>query len=144
MKTAVQLGLVIFLVLILIAIRGFIAPLFYDPLHNYFLNDYLYTSIPTIEFGCFYSHLFFRYFLNTIVSLAIIYVVFNNTKLVLFSAKFYVIAFLILGIIFYLIIEFNISDNNMLLFYIRRFLIHPLFVFILLPAFYYQKIKEPN
>ena len=144
MNKVVQLVLIVFMIVILIVIRGFIAPLFYDPLHDYFLNDYLHTSVPTIELGHYFLHLFFRYFLNTVVSLAIIYLFFKNLKLVQFSIKFYTLVFLILGLALYLILQFKISGNYMLLFYVRRFLIHPLFVFILLPAFYYQSLKEDN
>ena len=144
MNKVVQLVLIVFMIVILIVIRGFIAPLFYDPLHDYFLNDYLYNSVPTIELGRYFLHLFFRYFLNTIVSLVIIYLFFKNLKLVQFSIKFYTFVFFILGFTLYIILQFKISSNYMLLFYVRRFLIHPLFVFILLPAFYYQSLKEDN
>ncbi|MFD1293372.1 exosortase F system-associated protein [Lutibacter holmesii] len=143
MNKIIRFVFIVFLVAILIAIRGFVAPFFYDPLHDYFLGDYLHISIPTINFGRFFLHLGFRYFLNTIVSLGVIYLVFSNLEYLVFSVKFYLLAFLILGLFLFLILYFNIN-SNMLLFYIRRFLIHPLFVFILLPAFYYQNLKQRN
>ena len=144
MKKIVRIILIVVLLLVLVGVRAVVAPLFYDPLKDYFKNDYLYTSIPTIEFGAYFLQLFFRYFLNTFVSLAIIYVVFRNLKLIKFSIKFYFIAFLLLASILFTLLKFQFIDGYLLLFYIRRFLIHPLFVFILLPAFYYQKIQEKN
>ena len=144
MKKVVRLLLVVLMVGILIVIRGFVAPYFYDPLRDYFLSDYLHVSVPAIDLIHFFLHLFLRYFLNTIVSLTLIYLIFKNLTLVQFSVKFYIYAFVILGFTLYLILLFQISDNYMLLFYVRRFLIHPLFVFILLPAFYYQSLKEDN
>ena len=144
MKKVVRLFFIVLMVGILIVIRGFVAPFFYDPLRDYFLSDYLHVSVPAIDLGHFFLHLFLRYFLNAIVSLALIYLIFKKLALVQFSVRFYILAFVILGFILYLILQFKISDNYMLLFYIRRFLIHPLFVFILLPAFYYQNLKQSN
>lgn len=144
MKLILRVILIIVLLLILVGIRAVVAPLLYDPLTNYFKNDYLYTSLPTIEFGSYFLQLFFRYFLNSIVSLAIIYVAFRNLKLIKFSVKFYLLAFLLLVFVLFLIVKFQFIDGYLLLFYVRRFLIHPLFVFILLPAFYYQKIQTKN
>ena len=144
MKKVVRLLLVVLMVGILIVIRGFVAPYFYDPLRDYFLSDYLHVPVPDIDLIHFFLHLFLRYFLNTIISLTLIYLIFKNLTLVQFSVKFYIYAFVILGFTLYLILQFQISDNYMLLFYVRRFLIHPLFVFILLPAFYYQSLKEDN
>ena len=34
------------------------------------------------------------------------------------------------------------SENFLALFYVRRFLIHPIFVLILMPAFYYYRRKN--
>lgn len=144
MKIVVRITIIVVLLLILVGIRAVVAPLFYDPLNDYFKNDYLYTSIPTIEFGAYFLQLFFRYFLNTLVSLAIIYVVFRDLKLIQFSVKFYFVAFLLLTSILFVLLKFEFIDGYLLLFYVRRFLIHPLFVFILLPAFYYQKIQTKN
>ncbi len=144
MKKIVSIILIIVLLLVLVGIRAVVAPLFYDPLKDYFKNDYLYTSVPTIEFGVYFLHLFFRYVLNTLVSLAIIYVAFSNLKLIQFSVKFYFIAFLLLAPLLFLLLKFQFIDGYLLLFYVRRFLIHPLFVFVLLPAFYYQKIRLKN
>ena len=50
-------------------------------------------------------------------------------------------AFLILGLLFWVLLNYELSLGYRLTFYIRRFLIHPLFLLILLPAFYYQKLK---
>ncbi|SNR47843.1 exosortase F-associated protein [Lutibacter agarilyticus] len=144
MKKIVSIILIIVLLLVLVGIRAVVAPLFYDPLKDYFKNDYLYTSIPTIEFGVYFLHLFFRYVLNTLVSLAIIYVAFRNLKLIHFAIQFYLIVFVFLVVVLFLLLKFQFIDGYLLLFYVRRFLIHPLFVFILLPAFYYQKIRLKN
>lgn len=140
MRKPVRILLIVVLFMILILIRAFVQPYFYDPLLDYFKHDYLNASIPELNFGIYFLNIFYRYTLNSIISLAIIYLVFNDVKVLYFSAKFYILAFLALGLILFILLKFNITNNYMLTFYVRRFLIQPLFVFILLPAFYYQKL----
>jgi len=131
--------MVLFLMLILI--RAVVQPYFYDPLLDYFKHDYLYTTIPELNFGAYFLNIFYRYALNTLISLAIIYLAFNDVKALYFSVKFYILVFVVLGLMLFILLKFNVSQNYLLTFYVRRFLIQPLFVFILLPAFYYQKRK---
>ena len=140
MRRLVRIFLIVVLLFLLISIRAFLQPYFYDPLSDYFKGDFLYTSIPELNFGTYFLNIFYRYALNSIISLAIIYLVFNDVKVFYFSAKFYILAFLALSLLFYILLKFNVTQNYMLIFYIRRFLIQPLFILILLPAFYYQKL----
>ncbi len=144
MRKSVRILLIVVLLFLLISIRAFLQPYFYDPLLYYFKGDYLNASIPELNFGTYFLNIFYRYTLNTIISLAIIYLVFNDVKVLYFSVKFYFLAFLALGLMLFILLKFNVTQNYMLIFYIRRFLIQPLFVFILLPAFYYQKLKSPK
>ncbi|WP_456420577.1 exosortase F system-associated membrane protein [Lutibacter sp.] len=140
MKRKIQILLVVLLFLLLIAVRVFIQPYFYDPLIEYFKNDYLHTAIPNLDFSKFFLNIFYRFTLNTIISLVIIYLIFNDLKVIYFSIKFYVIAFVIFSSALFVFLKFD-SDYK-LIFYARRFLIQPLFVFLLLPAFYYQQLKK--
>lgn len=129
------------LVLMLIAIRVFVQPYFYDPLIDYFKSDYLSKPIPQINFKLFFLNLLYRYSLNSTISLAIIYLVFKNIKTLMFSLKIYIIAFVVLCMILLLLLKYNLNLDYQLIFYVRRFLIHPIFLLILLPAFYYQQLK---
>lgn len=144
MKKSIRIVLIILLFAMLIVIRGFVAPYFYDPLNDYFKNDYLYTAVPKINFYPYFLHLFLRYVLNAIISLGIIYLFFYHKKTMLFAVKFYVIAFVSLAVLLFVLLNFNLSEGYMLTFYVRRFLIHPLFLFVLLPAFYYEKLRGNN
>ncbi len=144
MRKSVRILLIVVLLFMLISIRAFLQPYFYDPLLDYFKHDYLNASIPELNFGAYFLNIFYRYTLNSIISLAIIYLVFNDVKVLYFSVKFYILAFLALSLILFILLKFNVTQNYMLIFYIRRFLIQPLFVFILLLAFYYQKLKSPK
>jgi exosortase F-associated protein len=141
MNKATRILLVGFLLAILIAIRGFVAPYFYDPFNNYFKNDYLYLAFPQLEYGKYFLHLFLRYFLNSVVSLAIIMLIFRNQNYTKFALYFFGIAFILLGFQLFCILKFELTKGYMFVFYLRRFLIQPLFLFILLPAMYYQKLR---
>ena len=144
MKKLGNIVLIVLLFVMLIAVRGFIAPFFYDPLSDYFKREYLYSSIPAINFNLYFLHIFYRYALNAIISLTLIYLFFKNRKLLIFSIKFYVISFVGFSFFFFFLLKFDDFEGYMLIFYVRRFLIQPVFVFILLPAFYYQKLKGSN
>ena len=142
MRKSVRIGLIIILFLMLILIRAVLQPYFYDPLLDYFKHDYLNASIPELNFSAYFLNIFYRYFLNCIISLAIIYLIFKDVKALYFSIKFYVLAFAVLSLLLFVLLKFNVTQNYLLTFYVRRFLIQPLFVFILLPAFYYQTLKS--
>lgn len=139
MNKTTRIILISLLLLALIAVRGFVSPFFYDPLHEYFKNDYLYTSIPSIEFGSYFFHLFLRFTLNTLLSLAIIKLFFNSKPILIFAVKFYIIIFILFGLQLFFLLKFELSKGYILVFYLRRFLIHPLFLFILVPAIFYQQ-----
>lgn len=139
MSRLMRIILIIGLFLTLILIRAYGSSLFYDPFIVYFQHDYLHSPIPEYSVFKLFISLFFRYFLNTLISLVIIYLAFQKKGLVRFSARFYLIAFLVLGAAYFVLLQIGFENGHLLGFYVRRFLIHPVFVLILLPAFYYQK-----
>lgn len=132
--------MILALFFVLVLVRAFELKLFYDPFIEYFKYDYLYDPIPVFSGSKLLVSLFFRYGLNTVISLLIIYIAFQNKSFVKFAAKFYMIAFVILGITFFIILKGELAHGYLFAFYIRRFLIHPLFVLLLLPAFYYKQL----
>ena len=137
-----RIGAIGVLFLMLIGVRILAQNFFYDPLITYYQNDYLYMDIPKFNFTLFWGYLLLRYFLNMGLSLMIIYFTFLNKKVMAFSIRFYLLALLVLSLIFWALLEFDLNLGYRLTFYIRRFLIHPIFLIILLPAFYYQKLKR--
>jgi len=134
--------IIVFLFFLLVLVRAFESDLFYDPLIAYFKEGFLHDAIPFFSGRKLLIHMSFRYFLNTVISLAIIYVAFGNYEFLKFSVKFYVIAFVFLAFAFFVILKGELRQGYLFAFYIRRFLIHPLFVLILLPAFYYKEIMS--
>ena len=131
----------IIFVVLLALIRAYEDNLFYDPFLDYFKSDYQNLPIPQTNKIQLFFGLFWRYFLNTIISLAIIYILFKDVDAVKFASVLYFIFFVILIGAFFFIVTNNDEVNKMSLFYVRRFLIQPIFLLLFVPAFYFQKQK---
>lgn len=138
----VRIASALLFVVALVLIRAYEDSLFYDPFLDYFKGDYYNLPIPEIDNLQLIFGFFFRYFLNTALSLAIIYVLFKDIDAVKFASVLYFIFFVMLLAAFFFILLNNGETNKMGLFYVRRFLIQPIFLLLFLPAFYYQKQKQ--
>ena len=135
-----MLGLLVLFGL-LILIRAFENELFYDPYLTFFKNDYLYIDNPRREVFKLTLFTALRYFLNSLFSLGIIFILFNDRSVFKFSTLIYVVAFfLLLPIFLYFVINPK-QEDYYVFFNIRRFLIQPLLLLLLLPAFYYHNMK---
>ncbi|TGD56952.1 exosortase F system-associated membrane protein [Flavobacterium humi] len=126
-----------FLIGLLAMVRAFEHQLFYDPFLDYFKGEST-LPYPQTDSLRLYLSLFLRYCLNTVISLVILYVVFKDVALVRFSAVLYGIFFVVLLVGFYGCLNYCDESCRMVLFYIRRFLIQPLFILLFLPGFYFQ------
>ena len=127
------------LFLLLVLIRVFEDQLFYDPYLLFFKNDYLYIDNPRQEVFKLTVFTTLRYVLNTIISLCIIYVIYKNKAMVKFSSAIYTIAYIILLILFLYFVLNPKQENYYIFFNIRRFLIQPILLLLLIPALYYHK-----
>ena len=137
-KIAILSGLFILLAMV----RIFENELFYDPFIQFFKQQYSTMTSPNYSTTKLLCNIGIRYFLNFIISLAILYTAFKNIGILKFAVVFYSIAFCILLTVFSIILAQLNENNYQLFFYIRRFLIQPIFVLLLLPAFYYQRIHK--
>ncbi len=135
LRTLAFIGLVCLLALV----RLFESRLFYDPFLAFFKSEFTTKPLPEFDSVKLTASLCFRYLLNSLISLALIYVAFKQKALVKFSALLYSIFFVVLLATFFVIIHFFGTGYNLELFYVRRFLIQPLFVILFLAAFYYQE-----
>ena len=141
LNNKIRLAQFLFLVGLLALIRTFEDQLFYDPFLDYFKSDFANFPLPIFNPFQLFFGLLFRYTLNTVISLGIIYVLFKDIQMVKFALVLYYFFFMILIITFFFIIYYVKGHNNLALFYVRRFLIQPIFVLLFVPAFYYQKQK---
>jgi exosortase F-associated protein len=127
------------LVVLLVVVRAFENQLFYDPFLDFFKKDFAKLRLPSFDSTQLFLGLLFRYTLNTVISLGIIYVIFKDVAMVKFAFVLYYFFFMILIVAFFYIVYFANENSNWVLFYVRRFLIQPIFVLLFVPGFYYQK-----
>jgi len=127
MKKIFKYPLLVALFFSLVLVRAFENTLFYDPFIVFFQNDYLYSSIPDFEFGRLFLSLAGRYFLNAVISIGIVYVVFEKVGYVILALKLYFLGFVILAIAYAILLSTGFEKGYLLPFYVRRFIIHPLF-----------------
>lgn len=142
MNKGVKYILLSVLVLILILIRFYENILFYDPYLTFFQNDYLYIDSPRREIAKLVGFTSLRFILNTLISLAILFVFFKDKSIVKFSSIIYAFAFFVLMIVYMYFVINPRQEDYYLFFNVRRFLIQPIILILLLPAFYYHKLKS--
>jgi len=139
-KTAIFV--VMLFVTLLVFVRAFEKQLFYDPFLVYFEGDYMELPLPEFDNLKLFFGLTFRFFLNAVFSLGILYFIFKDKEMISFVSILYLFLFVILIAAFFCMLHFFKNQENLLLFYVRRFLIQPLFVIVFIPAFYYQKLNN--
>lgn len=122
-------------------IRTFERNLFYDPFLRYFEADFQSSPYPEVETLKLFWSLFLRYFLNSVLSLLLIYVLFQDRDIFKFSSFVYACFLVVLLSAFYIILHF-FPDGSWLLFYVRRFIVQPILVLLFVPGFYYQLQKS--
>lgn len=140
-KTFRYSGIIVALFLI-ICVRFFEDKLFYDPFLSFFKLDYQNKQLPNYEGFRLFLNYFIRYFINAILSITIIYLLFKNKMHVKIASFLYLIVFVILILVFSYLIFSSDNPDYLILFYVRRFLIQPLLLLLLIPAFYFQKKAE--
>lgn len=137
-KNKFRVSIAVLALLALVAVRAFEQNLFYDPFLPFFKTEFQGKSLPDYEVFKLFLNTFLRYFLNTIFSILLIYQIFKQKKLIVFVSWLYLFLFEVLAIIYFGLLYYKTSDY-LVLFYVRRFLIQPLFLVLFIPAFYYQR-----
>ncbi|PHQ28188.1 exosortase F system-associated membrane protein [Leeuwenhoekiella nanhaiensis] len=143
MRKVLVFLLCISLIAALIGIRVYQEHLFYDPLVLFFKSAYLSeNTLPQLDFVKLMLHTGIRFWLNASISIVFIGLLFRSRENFKILLLIYAVAFVVLLTAFALVLKNYNIELNLLLFYIRRFLIQPMLLLILLPAFYYQRLKS--
>lgn len=142
MHRTLRYSLILLCILGLAAIRFFENELFYDPYLQFFRNDYLYIDSPRRETFKLTLFTTLRYVMNSLISLFILFLVFKDRSVIRFSAILYFLAYVVLLALFLYFVINPRKEDYYLFFNIRRFLIQPIILLVLLPAFYYHRIKR--
>ncbi|MGY5351848.1 exosortase F system-associated membrane protein [Wenyingzhuangia sp. IMCC45533] len=139
MPKALKVIIIIGLLLGLVLVRAFEYDLFYDPLLKYFKGNHLTEPLPEINiFKLVFSYTL-RYGINAMISLLILKIVFPKNSFLNTIVLFYTLAFVLLMLLFFSFIVFEVNVGNLILFYIRRFIIQPIFILLLFPLLYLFK-----
>jgi exosortase F-associated protein len=127
------------LAIALLLIRMFEKELFYDPFLNFFHGDTQNKMVPEFNIIKLFLGLLCRYFMNSMLTVLIVYFLFKDVSIVKLTSFLLSLFFVVLIIFFFSLLYFSKTPNYLFLFYVRRFLIQPLFLILFVPAFFYQK-----
>ena len=123
----------------LIGIRGLEDKIFYDPFLTYFEYADQSAVFPDFEWGKLILSYLFRFVLNAFFSLWIIHFLFQDME---WTKQAFILITLIFVIVFPIYL-FCIYDKfrfgYLFSFYIRRFVIQPLTLLLIVPIFYYRR-----
>ena len=138
--------LVITGVLGLIGVRALEDTIFYDPFLNYFHEANKNIPFPDFEWGRLIVGHLFRFILNLFFSCVIIHFIFKNKEWTIQGAFLITIIFLITFPIYLYCISDRFEIGYLFSFYMRRFVIQPLILLLIVPLFYYRKqvLKREN
>jgi exosortase F-associated protein len=132
-----SISLIILSLVALVCVRVFEKHLFYDPFLDYFKSDFQLLALPKFDAFLYIISICCRYAINLLFTAAIIWLLYKSNQFIKATLWVYLLAFIILSGSFFVLISFDYQWVKMCLFYIRRFLIHPILLFILVPGFYF-------
>ncbi len=127
------------LIFVIVLVRAFESELFYDPFLEFFKGDYLNAKYPDYNLPKLLASTAARFWINSIITIAIIRLLFHESFNFKFVGLIFVSAFVLFAILFAIVLQFG-DSQHMVFFYVRRFLIQPILLLLLVPAFYYQKV----
>ncbi len=140
----VNISVIGILVVFLLLIRMFEKDLFYDPFLEFFHGDTQNKILPEFDTFKLFLGLLLRYFMNGMFTILILYFLFKDFSILKLTSFLLLFFFVVLIIIFFSLLYFSESPDYLFVFYVRRFLIQPLFLILFVTAFFYQKVLINN
>ena len=122
----------------LVGVRVLENKIFYDPFLDYFANIGN-PAFPQFEWTRLIGSHLFRFLLNLIFSLGIVHFLFLNKKWTFQAMVLITLSFIIFFPIYLYSVYTEFSFGSLFSFYIRRFVIQPLPVLLIVPLFYHRK-----
>lgn len=123
----------------LIGVRVLEDMVFYDPFLMFFKSADHSAVLPNFHWGKLVTSYFLRFGLNTFFSLLIIHFLFLNKEWTKQAFILITLIFVIIFPIYLLCIYDKFEFGYLFSFYIRRFVIQPLTLLLIVPIFYYRK-----
>lgn len=123
----------------LISVRFLEDKIFYDPFLEYFKGNYRVTQMPDFVSGKLILSHVFRFALNLVFSAIIIRFMFGNKRWTLQAILLISIAFLVFFPIYFWCLYKKMEIGYLFTFSVRRFVIQPIILLLIIPIFYYRK-----
>lgn len=123
----------------LVAVRIFEDSLFYDPFLEYFHEAHKNMDLPAFDWGKLILGHLFRFILNLVLSCFIIHCIFRNREWTIQGGILMLLIFAITFPIYLYCIYDRFETGYLFSFYMRRFVIQPLILLLIIPMFYYRK-----
>ena len=128
----------------LVSVRFLEDKIFYDPFLAFFKGDYKVAQIPEFLWGKLIISHFFRFFLNLFFSAVVIHFMFLNKKWTLQAVVLITVAFLFFFPIYLWCLYTKMEIGYLFTFSVRRFIIQPIILLLIIPIFYYRKKLAKN
>ena len=123
----------------LISIRMLEDRIFYDPFLYYFHEANKHAAFPDFEWTKLILSYAFRFLLNLFFSAVVVYFIFKNKEWTIQAIILILIVFAITLPIYLYCIHTKFEIGYLFSFYMRRFVIQPLILLLIIPLFYYRK-----
>lgn len=123
----------------LVSVRILEDQIFYDPFLNYFHEADYQIAFPHFAWGKLIISHIFRFVLNLFFSCVIIHFLFKNKEWTVQGAVLISTIFVITFPIYLFCISDRFDIGYLFSFYMRRFVIQPLILLLIVPLFYYRK-----
>ena len=128
----------------LVSVRFLEDKIFYDPFLAFFKGNYKVAQIPEFLWGKLIISHFFRFFLNLFFSAVVIHFMFLNKKWTLQAVVLITVAFLFFFPIYLWCLYTKMEIGYLFTFSVRRFIIQPIILLLIIPIFYYRKKLMKN
>ena len=123
----------------LISVRFLEDKIFYDPFLAFFKGDYKVATIPDFDsVKLMISHLL-RFLLNLFFSAVVVHFMFLNKKWTIQAVVLMAVAFLFFFPIYLWCLYSTMEIGSLFTFSVRRFVIQPIILLLIIPIFYYRK-----
>lgn len=123
----------------LISIRMLEDQIFYDPFLTYFHEANKHAQFPDFEWMKLTGNYLFRFLLNLIFSAVVVHFIFKNKQWTIQAIALMLIVFAITFPLYLYCIYTKFEIGYLFSFYMRRFVIQPLILLLIIPLFYYRK-----
>ena len=128
----------------LVSVRFLEDKIFYEPFLAFFKGNYKVAQIPEFLWGKLIISHFFRFFLNLFFSAVVIHFMFLNKKWTLQAVVLITVAFLFFFPIYLWCLYTKMEIGYLFTFSVRRFIIQPIILLLIIPIFYYRKKLMKN